>query len=143
MKRFYLLILSVSMLLVFAACAAGGEIAVSGAWARPAAAGQNSAVYFELENGSSAADRLVGVSGDAAKMIQAHETMIDANNVASMHHMPEISIPAGEVVVFEPGGLHVMMMNLSTDLNPGDVVTITLHFEKHADIVVEAPVREP
>ena len=142
MKRFYIALVLLVMLLVLSACASD-SLTVSDAWARPAAAGQNSAVYFALQNGTGVDHKIIGVQGEAAKMIETHETMIDANNVASMHHRSEIDVPAGETVKFEPGGLHVMMMMLQNDLNPGDTVTITLRFEDHADLEITAEVREP
>lgn len=143
MKRLLWIVLLVSLTLIGISACASGDITVTDAWARPAATGQNSAVYFVVKNSTSADEKIVGVGGDAAKMIQTHETMLDADSVASMHHMPEIAVPAGGSIDFEPGGLHVMLMNLNADLKPGDLVTITLHFENHPDMLVEAEVRSP
>ena len=137
-----ILLLAAGLLLVFSGCSSD-SIQVSGAWARTATVGQNTAVYFELKNSTSADDTLIGVDGEIAKKVETHETTVDANNVASMKHMPSISVPADSTIAFEPGGLHVMMMSLDTDLNPGDSVTITLHFENNADLVIIAEVREP
>jgi periplasmic copper chaperone A len=63
--------------LLVAACGGGssGGIKVSDAWSRtsPMVAGAGAA-YMTIENGGSAADRLLGGSSDIAKAVEVHET---------------------------------------------------------------------
>ncbi len=136
------LIIVIVLLFVLSGCSPGA-LSTSDAWVRPASAGQNSALYFVLSNDSSKDDVLRGVEGDIAASFETHETMIDTNNVASMHHMMAIEVPANSKVTFEPGGLHVMLVELNADLVPGDSVSVTLQFENHGDLLVVAEVREP
>lgn len=62
-----------------------------------------------------------------------------------MHTVPvsDVEIPAGRSVIFEPGGLHVMLIGLVRPLAVGDGLSITLRFEQAGEILVEAEVREP
>ena len=49
-----------------------------------------------------------------------------------------LAIPAGESVVLEPGGYHIMLIGLTGDLNAGESFTLTLTFEKAGEVTVEA-----
>lgn len=145
MKRAFLLIF---VLVLFAGCAPAasqeaGNLNIQEPWARPAKAGGNSAVYFTIDNGPGQEDRLLGAQCDAAEMVQMHMTTTDADGNSKMTHQESVIIPAGESVSFEPGGLHVMLMNLNEDLEPGETLSVTLEFEKLGKVQVEATVREP
>ncbi len=61
----------------------------------------------------------------------------------TMREVDRIEVPAGETVVFEPGGYHVMLLDLAEPLEVGDTVEVTLTFERAGDVVVTAEVREP
>lgn len=145
MKRaLYILLAS----LILSACTAGGaqnsqSMRINEAWARPGMSGGNTAVYFIIENPSVGSDRLLGAACDAAKMVEVHMTSTDAQGNSKMEHQEAVEIPAGETIRFEPGGLHVMLMNLNEDLQPGQRLAVTLQFEKTGDVQVEAAVREP
>ncbi len=49
---------------------------------------------------------------------------------------------AGTTVALEPGGYHIMLMELAKPLVVGEKVKVTLTFEKAGDVVVEAEVRD-
>lgn len=99
-------------------------------------------MYFAIENGGEA-DTLLDAKCDAAMMVQVHMTQTDAAGNSSMIHQESVPIPASDTVAFEPGGLHVMLMNLKTDLQPGEVLPVTLRFEKAGEVQVQAAVMEP
>lgn len=120
-----------------------GGFAVRDAWARTGQAGGNSAVYFVVDNRTSEDDALLGAACDAAMMTQVHETSIDASGTASMHEQASVSTAAHRQTAFQPGGLHVMLMDLKQDLTAGDSLVVTLTFEKAGQIEIEAQVREP
>jgi copper(I)-binding protein len=52
-----------------------------------------------------------------------------------------LPIPAGGAVKFAPGGLHLMIVGLSTPLVRGDKVPVSLKFEKAGDIAVSFEVQ--
>ena len=142
-SKIVIFVLLLATLLVSACGAASGELTIQDAWARPANTGENGAAYFIIENGTASDDSLMGVSSDIATAAEVHMSMGDANGVMSMQMQEAVTIPAGEPVEFKPGGLHVMLVNLTRDLKPGDTITLTLNFKETGYVVVEVLVREP
>ena len=154
MKRAWF-VLAVGTMLVSACGGASGRLAVQDAWARPTAAGNNGAVYMLVSNGGSD-DVLLGASTDLARAVEIHQTMamdddVDMGDEEGMDHsdmgmdmdamqmapVASLEIPAGEEVIIAPGGYHVMLVDLQTDLVAGESFTITLHFEQAGDVEVE------
>ena len=120
-----------------------GALTVKDAWARPGTAGDNSAVYFVIDNRSTSSDQLLSAACDAAMMTQIHQTTIDASGNASMKEQENVPVTTRGQVNFKPGGLHVMLMDLKQDLKPGDKLSVTLTFEHAGEVKIEALVREP
>jgi copper(I)-binding protein len=61
----------------------------------------------------------------------------------TMQPVESIAVPAGEKVALEPGGYHVMLLDVKKVLEPGDTIDVTLTFEKAGEITTTAEVREP
>jgi len=59
----------------------------------------------------------------------------------TMREVSGVDIPADGDVVLEPGGFHIMLIDLVAPLAAGEVVPITLTFEKAGVIEVQATVR--
>lgn len=129
------------ILLGLSACSSPA-LSVSDGWSRPAAAGNNGAAYFIIRNGTVHADTLLGVTTDSAGQAEMHMTMVDANNVMSMHPQATVDIPAGGTVEFKPGGLHVMLVELKQELKAGDVYSLTLQFRNAGDVPVIITVQD-
>lgn len=140
MQRILVLVLAMSLLL--SACGAEKGIEIREAWARPAAQGENGAIYFVIHNDMREADELTGISSDIAEAIEVHESMLNGD-VMQMHQLESVPLPADAEIAFEPGGLHVMLVGIKNDLEIGDQVEITLHFKNSADITLLVPVQEP
>jgi len=102
----------------------------------------NSAAYMILQNPGKDLDRLVGVKCDVAKTAELHMSQTE-NGVTSMKQVEAIDIPAGGETELKPGGLHIMLIGLKQDLKAGDLVQLTLDFEKSGTVLVEAEVRAP
>lgn len=120
------------------------ELVIENAWARanPPVV-PNSAVYLTIQNRGAAADRLLHVESEVAKMLEIHHTLTE-NNMTTMKAMHEgVPVPAGSAVVLAPGGLHIMLMGLAQALAGGDTFRLDLHFEKAGPLSVEVEVREP
>ncbi len=145
------ILISLVMGMTLAACgssgssgttAPGGIITVSGAWVRAAAAGGTSAGYLTIVNGSRTDDALVGVSApDITASASLHETTTDASGMTGMTHTESVKIASSDTVRLEPGGYHVMLMNLTKELKVGDVVRLTLTFKQAGVLQVNAEVR--
>lgn len=59
----------------------------------------------------------------------------------AMQPVAKIDIPAGGTVALEPGGYHLMLMELKEEPKVGSTVELTLTFEGAGDVVVKAEVR--
>jgi periplasmic copper chaperone A len=136
------LLAAACVLCSFAAVAGeNAGIAVTDAWMR-ASLGQvpTTAAYFRIENKGAGEDQLVGVSTPVAGMSHLHESVAD-NGIMQMRAVEALTVKPGESVQLNPGGLHVMVMNLKAPLKAGEKVPLVLRFEKAGEIKVEAEVR--
>ena len=121
---------------------AAPAIEVRSAWARATPASTTTgAVYMTLRAGED--DTLVGVSVDAgvADTATAHRT-VSSDGQLSMDSAAEIALPAGDDVVFEPGGYHVMLEELAGPLVAGESFTMTLSFEHAPDVDITVDIRD-
>ncbi len=143
MKSYTALFTLLVVLLLTSACAGSPEITIDDPWARPGFQGDNSAVYLVINNATDQGDGLIGASSDVANVTEIHLSKMDAEGTMTMERQDLIGIPASETVALEPGGLHVMLMNLVNDLNVGDKFNLTLAFQRAGDIVVEVEVKQP
>lgn len=135
-------------ILALSSCArgpAGPQIEVQDAWARPAPdAGGNGAIYLRLVNNGNEPDRLLGGESPVAAAFELHETTMSADDVMSMAPLVGgLEIPAHGEAMLEPGGAHMMLVELRQPLAAGDSVPITLQFKKSSAMTLEVEVREP
>jgi copper(I)-binding protein len=63
--------------------------------------------------------------------------------VMTMVQQENVPISAQSELEFKPGGLHIMLIGLNQDLNPGDRFTVKLNFENAGEISLDVTVREP
>lgn len=121
---------------------AEGTIAVNDAYARVSSKmAKAGAAFMVIENTGAEDDQLIGVTSDVAKRTELHTHMDDGNGNMKMMHVKEgFTVPAGGEHALARGGDHVMFMGLTRGLEHGDVVTITLTFEKAGDVTLEVPV---
>jgi copper(I)-binding protein len=94
--------------------------------------------------GGEEADALMGVSVDSsvAMMAEVHETSMDDEGMMAMQEVSAIDIPAEAEVKLEPGGFHVMLMQLAAPLENGDEFTVTLEFENAGEMEVDVTVQD-
>ncbi len=86
----------------------------------------------------------MGGSGDMGSDDgEGHGDMGSGSGMKTMREVDSIAVPAGETVTLEPGGYHIMLMDLNKDLEPGDTLEVTLELESGATETVTAEVREP
>lgn len=109
--------------------------------ARPAPlVGGNSAVYFFLHNPTDAPVTLIAGSTPAANRVEIHETVMQEGVMRMRELADGLTIAAGETVTLEPGGLHVMLIDLVDALDVGDELELTLIFDNGEEIVTQVPV---
>jgi copper(I)-binding protein len=94
-------------------------------------------MFMEITNPSSNEITLIGGCSDSG-MVEIHETVMGADGMQMQEINGGIEIPAGDTVVLQPGGLHVMIMNLNSDVVAGDEVSVELEFDGHPNVSVTA-----
>jgi len=104
--------------------------------------GTTSAAYLTLRNNGKEADWLINVHSDIAEFAELHASQT-TEGVTSMEKVDRVEIPAQGTAALEPGGMHIMLIGLKQDLNPGATIRLTLEFEQSSPIEVEAEVRLP
>ncbi|HEY5647007.1 MAG TPA: copper chaperone PCu(A)C [Pseudomonadales bacterium] len=100
--------------LLLSGCGASDVIDVDDARVRALIPSQETtAAYFTLHNERAEPVILVGAESDAARSIEMHTSRRDGE-VVRMRRLPNIQIPAGGTVRFEPGGHHLMLFGVTS-----------------------------
>jgi copper(I)-binding protein len=99
----------------------------------------NGALYFTVQNNGKLPDTLMAADTTVAGEVELHESSMDGN-MMQMRPVSGVDVPAGEAVTLEPGGLHVMLIDLRQSLEVHDMVDVTLTFEKAGPVTVVARV---
>ena len=110
-------------------------------WVKTAASGMTAA-FVTLENSSSNADVLVSASTSVAGMVQLHEMVMQDGQMVMQEKKDGIAVPAKGDAVLEPGGNHIMLMDLKSPITAGEKVAITLTFKSGATLQIEAAARD-
>jgi hypothetical protein len=120
------------------------NVSVTDAWARATMPGQKvSGAYMKLTSDADA--RLVAASSPTVARVEVHEMKMDGD-VMRMREVKAVDLPKGKTVSLEPGGYHIMLMNLAKPIAAGDVIPLTLVVEsggKRQNVEVKAEARAP
>lgn len=92
----------------------------------------------ESMEGDSMESTTTAMSGDS----MATETTM-GGGMMSMQPVEAIEVPADGSVALEPGGFHIMLLDVKKVLAVGDTIEVTLTFEKAGEVQATAEVREP
>jgi len=132
------------LVLGVAACQDGGvpAVEVSDAVCRPTPNGRDvTGCYMTLT--ATTDDRLLSVSTAAAARAEVHE-MSTGGGVMTMRELTAgLPLPAGQETALQPGGNHIMLMQVTAPLAEGDTVELALTFEDAETITVSARVGNP
>jgi len=122
---------------------------ITDVWARQSPMGTTAgAIYLNVTSPTD--DALMGASvpAEIAGTVEIHETAMSTPDMGegtesmTMAPVESIELPAGETVALEPGGYHVMLLDLVQPLVTGESFEVTLSFETGEDVTVTAEVRE-
>ncbi len=131
--------------LMAASAAAGHEatskgVTVAHPWARATPGGATVGVAFmEIKTEPGTADRLLSASSPAAGRVEIH-THIKDGDVMKMRRIDSVDLEPGKSRVLKPSGEHIMMFDLKQPLKEGELIKLTLIFEKAGAIEVEGAV---
>lgn len=135
-------LLPLIFLILLTACgqSAGPDIVAEGAWIREPPPGRDVAAgYVSLTNTTDSDRQLVAASSDNASRVEIH-TMTHDDGMMRMREIDALDLAAGERVQLEPGGLHLMLRELSP-AEAGNRVPVTLYFDDGSQLELEFTIR--
>lgn len=97
----------------------------------------NTAAYLRLQNTGAEERHLVGATASVTAKMELHDHIM-RDGLMSMEQQQQVTIGPGETVVFQPGGLHLMMFDLKQPLKAKQTVAIELRFANGEVLEVEA-----
>lgn len=121
-----------------------GDLTLSGGFSRatlpnaPVAGG-----FMTIVNNGDSDDRLVAASSPVSSRVEIHEMKME-NDVMKMRELADgLPIPAGATVKLQPGGYHIMFMQIEAPFVEGETVNATLTFEKAGEVTVPLAIGAP
>ncbi len=126
------------------ACGDSGEIGIEDPWARPTAPNADSAAFYvTFENNSGEDDLLIDGYSPACGTIEIHRTdMVDDVMTMSRATVADLSVGNGDSLVMEPGGLHVMCLDLLEPFVEGETASLELTFDKTGVLTFDVPIEQ-
>lgn len=132
---FPILALASGMLL---AAPAWADVTVNGPWVRGTTASQQATGAF-MTISSSVDASLVAASSSAAGIVEIHEMRMDGSAMR-MRHVDQLALPAGKRVELNPGGYHIMLMDLRQQMRAGTKVPLLLKIRNRDGTLSEVAV---
>lgn len=102
---------------------------------QPVAAG-----YMDIHNGGAEADKLLSAASADAGSVELHKATMEGDVMKMRPVEGGVAIPAGGMANFEPGGLHMMLIDPVRTFADGESVPVTLTFERAGEVEVDFPV---
>jgi copper(I)-binding protein len=119
-----------------------GDVMIYDAWMRaPIDVTNSSAAYMTLEVVGDQADRLLAVQTPAAEKTELRTYWMEG----CFAHRPQveaIEISPGKQTVLDPGGPHIVLVDVQRALVAGKTIPLTLTFEKAGSVEIRVPVQE-
>jgi copper(I)-binding protein len=139
------LIAAVSIAVVAGCGPDTGELAATGAWARPTpASATDGVIYMTLTSDTPDGLVAVDVPGEVAAATELHTSDAAAGgghqhgavggDMVTMTPVEEVPLEPGTDVEFRPGGNHIMLVDLREPLASGDTFVATLRFSSGRSI---------
>ncbi|WP_024326370.1 copper chaperone PCu(A)C [Thioalkalivibrio sp. AKL19] len=96
--------------------------------------------YFVLRNHGERDYRIVAADAPISEVVELHEHA-HVDGVMRMRQVDGLEIPAGERLLLEPGGLHLMFIRLHEPLTAGDWIPVILEFDDGGTMEIHARVQ--
>ena len=140
------LAIAAASLLLLAGCAPQGGVEITDYWVKSSemsTVGGMTAVYGTITNNSNEDVVLVGGSTEVAGVVEVHEMAMIGGEMKMQEIDGGLVIPAGQSVVLEPGGNHLMLMMLASDVLAGDTIEVLFDFDGADDLTLTDVVAKP
>lgn len=103
------------------------QVTLDGGWVK-ATDEEMTSIFGTLTNPGEADVELESAEVDVDADVELHEVVQEAGSSVMQQVDGTLPIPAGGELSLEPGGYHLMLVNLGEEIAPGQDVELTLHF---------------
>jgi copper(I)-binding protein len=132
--------------LILAGCSAKPAVETADMWVKSSEmsmAGGMTAVFGTLTNTTGSDITLTGAATEVAGLVEILEMALIDGEMKMQEIDGGLVIPAGQSVVLEPGGNHIMLMELSTAIEAGQEISVTLNFDGADSLTLTGIVAKP
>lgn len=98
--------------------------------------------FAHLTNVSGEDHTIIGADAEMAQLVELHEVVDDGGVNVMQEKEGGFPVAADETYELNPGADHIMLMELSEDIQPGDVFDITLQLESGESQTIEFVAKE-
>ncbi|MGD7706401.1 copper chaperone PCu(A)C [Microlunatus sp. Y2014] len=119
-----------------------GAVTFDDGYVKAMPAGEMTAIFGVISNDTGADVTVVSASSEAAETVELHEMVMQDGQMVMRERAGGFVIPAGESMSLEPGGLHLMLIGLTSEIRAGDQVSATLTLADGSTIEVTATGRD-
>lgn len=119
--------LMAAIALTLAACSSGASgddassITLTDTWVKAVPDGMT-AVFGTVTNSADRDITITAANSDAASAVELHEVVDDVMRPVE----GGLTVAAGESLMLQPGGYHLMLMGITAPIVPGDEIAVTL-----------------
>lgn len=128
-----------------AAAEADGAVTIADSWVKSTLGAEDTtmtAAFGVLTNHTDKDLTVVSATNSASGRTELHEMAMADGAMVMRPVAGGITVPAGGSTTLEPGGLHVMIMDVQTPLPPGEQVTVSLTFDNGSTMSFQTLTKE-
>lgn len=135
-------IFALSALLLSSSAFAQSDLIIENPYARATPPNAvNSAIFMTIKNGGDKDRTLVSATTSAANKVELH-TVIETDGMMKMREVESMTITKNSDTDLKPGGLHIMLFELTGPLKEEEFIDVTLNFANGDKEQFKAPVKK-
>ena len=125
----------------FGLAASASGFSVENAYMRAMPPGRTAtAAYLSVTNKHDKACSIIGGSTAIAAKLEIHQQLM-SDGMMKMRPVTTLTVAAGETLLLQPGGFHLMLLGIDAELVPGETHGVSLQTEDCGAIEITAEVR--
>lgn len=97
--------------------------------------------FLRVTNHSAMACQLTGAESSISDRLEFHEHLHSDGMMRMRPVAGGVTVPPGETVIFEPGGLHIMLFNIQQPLISGENTQLQLSTDQCGTVAVSTEIR--
>jgi copper(I)-binding protein len=98
-------------------------------------------VYLTIDNQGDAADRLIAAAVGFADQVEIQAPVLE-DGVLKTATVHAVEIAPGQVLTFQPGGLHLVLQSVQRTFDHGQHFDLALTFEKGGTVEIEVEIED-